>query len=81
MNETSPIRVTGVSSSSPAFKPELKTLEEGKSYELVVTPTTIQTPGLGILRIETDSANAKHRFHQAFAVVRKLTPAEAAAKP
>lgn len=81
MNEISPIRVTGVTSSSPAFKPELKTLEEGKSYELVVTPTTIQTPGLGILRIETDSTNAKHRLHQAFAVVRKPTPAEAAAKP
>lgn len=81
MNETSPIRVTGVTSSSPAFKPELKTIEEGKSYELLITPTAIQTPGLGILRIETDAANAKHRLHQAFAVVRKMTPAEAAAKP
>jgi hypothetical protein len=81
MNETSPIRVTGVTSSSPAFKPELKIIEEGKIYELSVSPTAIQTPGLGILRIETDCANAKHRLHQAFAVVRKMTPAEAAAKP
>jgi hypothetical protein len=79
MNDAKPIRVTGVNSSSPAFKPELKTIEEGKIYELSVTPASIRTPGLGILRIETDSANAKHRLHQAFAVVRKPTPAEAAA--
>jgi hypothetical protein len=82
MNDAKPIRVTDVKCSTPAFKPELKTIEEGKSYELVVTPTAIQTPGLGILRIETDSANAKQRLQQAFAVVRKPTPAEtAAAKP
>jgi hypothetical protein len=79
MKEGSVIRVTGVTSSIPAFQPELKTIEEGKSYELLVTPTAIQTPGLGIIRIETDAASAKHRLHQAFAVVRKMTPAEAAA--
>jgi hypothetical protein len=79
MNDTKPIRVTGVNSSSPAFKAELKTIDEGKIYELVVTPTAIQTPGLGVLRVETDSVNAKHRMQQAFAVVRKPTPAEAAA--
>jgi hypothetical protein len=81
MNETTPIRVTHVQCSSPAFKSELKTLKEGKSYELVVTPTTIQTPGLGVLRIETDSTNEKQRLQQAFAVVRKSPPAAAAAKP
>jgi hypothetical protein len=79
MKEGSVIRVTGVTCSIPAFKPELKTIEEGKSYELMVTPTAIQTPGLGVIRIETDAASAKHRLHQAFAVVRKMTPAEAAA--
>jgi Protein of unknown function (DUF1573) len=79
MKEGSLIRVKGVTSSIPAFQPELKTIEEGKSYELLVTPTAIQTPGLGIIRIETDAASAKHRLHQAFAVVRKMTPAEAAA--
>jgi hypothetical protein len=81
INETSPIRVIDVKCSTPTFKPELKTIEEGKSYELVVTPTAIQTPALGILRIETDSTSAKHRLQQAFLVVRKPTPAEAAAKP
>lgn len=81
MNHSSPIHVTGMTSSSAAFKPELKTIQEGKRYELIVTPTDINTPGLGILRIETDCEITRHRTQQAFAVVRKPSPAEAAAKP
>ena len=81
MNDTTPIRVTNVTSTTTAFKPELKTIVEGKSYELWITPMSIQTPGLGILRVETDSKNQKQRLQQAFAVVRKATPAETAAKP
>jgi len=77
MNDAAPIRVKAVTSSSPAFKLELKTIEEGKRYDLVVTPTEIGSPGLGILRIETDSALERHRLQQAFAVVRKpLTAAK-----
>lgn len=71
MNDERPTHVTAVSSSSPAFQPELKTIEKGKVYEVVVTPASIDTPGLGILRIETDSASPKFRLQQAFAVVRK----------
>ena len=71
MNDERPTHVTAVSRSSPAFKPELKTIEQGKVYEVVVTPSTIDTPGLGILRIETDSESPKQRLQQAFAVVRK----------
>jgi hypothetical protein len=80
MNDTNPIRVTAVHSSSPAFRPELKVLEEGRRYELSVTPTDIGTPGLGILRIETDSPNPKHKHQQAFAVVRKPLAAAAGGK-
>jgi hypothetical protein len=81
MNDQRPIHVKAVTSSSPAFSTQLKTIEDGRLYELVVTPTKIGTPGMGILRIETDAAQEKNRLQQAFAVVRKLTPAEAAAKP
>jgi hypothetical protein len=81
MNDAKPIRVTAVTCSSPAFRPELKTIEEGRRYELIVTPTEVHAPGLGIFRIETDSALEKHRIQQAFAVVRKPTAGEAAAKP
>jgi hypothetical protein len=81
MNDKKPIHVTSVKSSSPAFQSELKTIEEGKLYDLIVTPTEIGTPGLGIFRIETDCALQRHRIQQAFAVVRKSMPGEAAAKP
>jgi hypothetical protein len=74
MNGERPTHVTSVSSSSAAFKPELKTIEEGKVYEVTVTPAAIDTPGLGIVRIETDSASPKFRLQQAFAVVRKPVP-------
>ncbi|MEI8037149.1 MAG: DUF1573 domain-containing protein [Verrucomicrobiota bacterium] len=81
MNYQKPIRVISVNSSSEAFKYELKTLEDGRSYDLVVTPTDMRTPGLGIFRIETDCLIPKHRIQQAFATVRKPSPAPAAVKP
>jgi hypothetical protein len=79
MNHSKPIRILSVSSSSESFKSEVKTIEEGKSYELIVTPTSIHAPGLAVLRVETDCDLEKHRIQQAFAVVRKPTPGEAAA--
>ncbi len=76
MNHAKPIRVTGVSSSSQAFKHELKTVEEGKTYELIVTPLETKGPALAIFRVETDCDIAKHRTQQAFAVIRKPIPGE-----
>ena len=81
MAEGKLIRVTGVKSSSPSFKTELKTLEEGKKYDLVVTPMEIDASGISVFRIETDSDVTKHRVQQAFAVVRKPSPADVATKP
>lgn len=81
MKYEKPIRVTSVSASSDAFKHELKTVEEGKTYDLVVTPTDIKTPTLGIFRIETDCQIEKHRIQQVFATVRRPNPADAAVKP
>lgn len=77
MNYEKPIRVASVTTSSEAFKYELKTLEEGKSYDLTVTPLDTQSPGLAIFRIETDCPLSKHRIQQAFATVRKPSPAPA----
>jgi len=81
MNHDSPIRVTAVNSSSEAFQHELKTIEEGKRYDLIVKPAELGSPGLAILRIETDCTIAQHRLQQAFAVVRKPMPGETDAKP
>ena len=71
MAEGKTIRVTRVTSSSEAFKFELKTLEEGKSYDLVVTPLAIDAPAITILRIDNDCEITKLRTQQAFAVMQK----------
>lgn len=76
MNHTSPIHVTDVASSSKAFKQEIKTIEDGKSYELIVTPLDIKSPGLAIMRVTTDCDIAKHKIQQAFAIVRKPSSAK-----
>ena len=68
------MNVTGVASSSENFAVELKTLEAGRNYELVVTPKRSDTPGIAAIRIETDSEIDSMRIHTAFGVVRNPTP-------
>lgn len=81
MAEGKTIRVTSVKSSSENFQCELKTLEEGKKYDLIVTPQAMNAPAIGVIRIETDCEIAKHRIQQGFAVMRKPSPGETASKP
>lgn len=71
MNNKEPIHVKSVTCSSPALQHELKTIEDGKLYELVVKPENVSNPGLAILRIETDCKIERHRIQQAFSVIRK----------
>ncbi len=71
IKEGQTINITDVRSSSTDFTPELKTLEKGKHYQLVVTPGNIASPGIAVIRIETDCPLPKHKTQQAFAVVRK----------
>jgi len=79
MAEGQMIHVTGAKASSELFSTEIKTLEAGKKYDLVVTPKDMTGPGLGVIRIETDCSVSKYRIQQAFAVVSK--PAQAAMVP
>lgn len=65
------IKLGDVKASNPMFKSELKVLEEGKRYELVVTPSQTTSPGLCVFRIETDSKYERYKTLQAFAVIRK----------
>ena len=81
MAEGHTIHVTGITASSQAFSHELKTIEKGKKYDLVVTPLEVNTPGMSVIRIETDCPIPKHRVQQAFAVLRKPSPADVAEKP
>ncbi len=81
MMEGQKIHVTSVKSSSDSFVCELKTIEAGKRYQVLVTPIQTGMAGMGVLRIETDCKTKKHQVQQAFAVVRKPTVAETAGKP
>ncbi len=76
-----PIRVTGIKPTSDVFSYELKMLEEGKKYDVIVTPLSLKVPGISIIRIETDCEVSKHRIQQAFATISKPTASQSAAKP
>ena len=78
MAEGKSIRVTGVKPSSEQFTAELKVVEEGRQYDLIVTPRDVSVPGVGVILIETDSAVQKLQTQQAYAMVHQ--PMDAAAK-
>lgn len=71
MNHTEPIHVLRITGTADIFQHQLRTVEEGKKYELVLTPKNTNQPTLGIFRIETDCTIEKHRVKQVFAVIRK----------
>ncbi len=73
MMEGHTIKIISIKPSSEAFSHTLKTIEDGKAYELTVEPKDITAPALCIFRIETDCAVAKFRTQQAFAVIRRPT--------
>ena len=70
MDYKKPIRVTSVGTSNDTFSAELITLEDGKRYQIKVTPAKgTSSAGLNIIRIATDAEIEKHRNQQAFAVI------------
>lgn len=73
MNGEKPIQVKKVSSGSPAFTCQWKTVEDGKKYEVSITPNNTEKSQIGIFVIETDCDIKKHRVQQCFASV-KLPP-------
>lgn len=81
ITDEKPIKVLSVKGGNPAFSYELKTLEEGRRYDLVVTPLTTEKPGMSVIRIETDSPIPRYHTQQAFAVVRKPAAGQTASKP
>ena len=66
------IHIDSVISSTEAFTTNLKTIKDGKEYELTVTPASTEKMGtLGIFRIKTDSTIDRYQMLQAFAVIQK----------
>ena len=65
-----PIQITGVTSATELFDYKLITVEEGKAYELEVTPKSVKTPGMAIFRLTTDCKIDRFKVIQLFAQVR-----------
>ena len=59
---TAPVRVKKVTSSDPSVKVALETVQEGKSYKVVVTPQQTAAPVSSLLSIETEVAPACNNF-------------------
>lgn len=74
MNHSEPIHIKSVSGADGRFIQELKTIEDGKKYEVTVTPANTDKVGMGVIHIETDCAITRHRSHRIFMVVRKELP-------
>lgn len=70
VKHSSPIKITEITSLSEHFKYELKTLKQGWSYEVTVTPVNVKERAFGLLRIRNDSEFKKHSSAQAFMVIR-----------
>ncbi len=72
MQGDEPIKVLGVSATrKEAFPYELKTIKEGKEYELHVTPTDVSKGGICVFRFLTDAKNKRFKRAVAYASVRR----------
>jgi len=71
MNYDQPIKVLSAEVNSEAFTSTLKTLEEGKSYELKIIPANTERAALGIVQIKTDCPIDRHATQRTFAMVRQ----------
>ncbi len=76
MAEGQLIHVTSAQPSTEQFSCALKTVEEGRRYELVVTPLDTAARGICVVRIETDCDIPKHRVQQVYAIVHKPLAAD-----
>lgn len=75
MKGEKPTHILKVESNSEVFAHELKTIEDGRQYELVVSPKSTEKPVLGGFRIQTDSEVKRQATQQVFGIVKRAIPA------
>lgn len=66
-----PIKITSVTPSTKNATVELKTIEEGRHYEIFIQPLSTDESRTGMVRIETDCEMEKHQRQMAFFSVSK----------
>lgn len=69
VNHTDPIHLKKVMGQMQEFPYELVTIQEGWEYEVMVTPKSTATPGMGRLAFYTDSIIDRYKRQQVFTVV------------
>lgn len=66
-----PVKITSVTFTSENFSSEIVTVEEGKSYDVRVTPKSTASGEFSMVGIKTDIELEKYRSQQAFARIVK----------
>lgn len=80
MKGEKPTHLLKVSGNSEAFDHELKTIEDGRVYELVITPKSTESAKLGSFRLESDSEVKRQAVQQVFAMIKRPVPAKVLTK-
>jgi hypothetical protein len=62
-----PIHLRNAVSSRDDLRVTLKTVEDGRRYELLLEPSAVDQPGLALIRLETDSTIPRWKLLQVFA--------------
>jgi hypothetical protein len=81
IDHDAPIRITGVSCGNQVFTTDLKTISEGKEYEVRITPASTAEQSLAVVQITTDSKVARYATQRVFAMVRRPIAGETATGP
>ena len=66
-----PIRILSHQGTNQNFPYELKTIRDGWEYELIVTPQSVESMGMGMIKITTDAPISRYQRQQAFVSVRR----------
>lgn len=67
VNYEQPVHITSVSTTSENLTTEIVTVEDGKTYDVKVTPKSTASGGLYVILIKTDIDIPKYSSQQAFA--------------
>lgn len=65
-----PAKIKALTSSNPLFTTELKTIEEGRSYEAKISCSDTKSKALGVLKIDIDSSLPGQQTGQLYALVK-----------
>lgn len=71
VNNPDPIHILEHSVTNKNFQYQLKTIEKGRHYELVVEPLDLSVPALGMIKLTTDSSIPRYQKQMAFVCVRR----------